>query len=297
MRPRVAAASCITDLPPANVSIPAALGTVHHPVSTAFDWQVMVSNTGGSSALNVRAELLVPPPVNVDDAFVTGGSCTSGAGMIICQIGNMAGGSTRAVQLVLRSDVVAANSISVRISAQNEAETGDNAGEGTIVIEPEADLGVTLQAPASAGANESFAVQFTVTNAAAIDAQDLEIALPLPTGVSLTEATVQGGSCSVRDNQIICGIASLAAGATAGGSLIARSSAGSLTLQAQVSGAYVDPNAANDTASVQVTVTAAPVPVAQTAGGGGGGGSVGALLLLALAAMRRLATRPNDRRS
>ena len=297
MRPRVATASCITDLPPANVSVPADLGTVRHPVSASFDWQVTVSNTGGSSALDVRAELLVPPPVSVDDAFVTGGSCTSGAGMIICQIGNMAGGSTRAVQLVLRSDVVAANSISVRISAQNEAPAGDNVGEGTIVIEPEADLGLTLQAPASIAANESFDAQFTVTNAAAIDAKELEIALTLPAGVSLAEASVQGGSCSAQNNQLICAIASLAAGGTARGSATLRASAGPVTLHAQVSGAYVDPNVANDTADAQVTVTAAPVPVAQSGGSGGGGGSIGALLLLALAALRRLAGGSTARRS
>lgn len=135
MRPRMQAASCIVALPPANLAIPADLGTVHQPLGTPFEWELTVTNSGGSPALGSHVELLVPPVVTVDDAWVAGGTCTSGAGAITCQMGDISGSATRVVHLTLRSDVVGTNSIAAHVGAQNDAQAANNDGSGTLVVD------------------------------------------------------------------------------------------------------------------------------------------------------------------
>lgn len=150
MRRNIQSASCINSLPPADIVIPADLGIVRRPVTQPFDWELAVSNAGGSSANDVRIEILVPPVVFVDDAYVVGGSCTSGAGVTLCQLGDVAGGASRLVHFTLRSDVVGSNSISAHVTARSQTQTSNDRGDGSIVIEPEADRGITLPGPTSA---------------------------------------------------------------------------------------------------------------------------------------------------
>lgn len=135
MQPRVQSASCITALSPADMSVPLDLGTLHKTVSTQFTWDVTVANTGGSIAVDSRIDLMVPPAVQVDDAWVAGGTCTSGAGTISCLLGDVPGSATRVIHLTLHSDEVGTNSISAHMSAQNDAQVANDEGSGTLVIE------------------------------------------------------------------------------------------------------------------------------------------------------------------
>lgn len=155
MRPRVYAAACITSLPPANVGVPRDLGTVHAPLAKAFDWQVEVLNEGGLIARDVRADLIVPPVVLIEDAYVTGGSCTSGAGTVQCRLGDLPGSASRAIHLRLRSEVAGANSISASVSSLEDATASNNHGDGTIVIASQAQEGPASEPPAQEPPNQA----------------------------------------------------------------------------------------------------------------------------------------------
>jgi hypothetical protein len=300
MRARSQAASCITNLPAANVTIPASLGVARHAVSQPFTWQLAVRNSGGVSARGVRAELSVPAAIEVEDVNVVGGSCTSGAGAIDCQLGDIGGGNTRTIQLELRSEVIGSHSIAAQIVADNDSTTADNSGSGQIGIEMQADVAVTLQGPASATANETFSVGFQVENAAQESAGNVAVVIDIPSGTSISTAALSNGSCTTQSGRVQCTLGPLAAGASASGTLSLKAlAAGSAALHAAVSGDYVDPNAANDTADLMITVgAAASVSTAGTAtaspGGGGGGGSIGLLLLLALAPLRQARAFPRS---
>ena len=134
MNLRAQAASCISTLPPANITIARDLGTTQQVASRPFEWQLEVRNAGGLVARNVRAELLVPPAMTIDHATVIGGSCTSGAGWIQCQMGDIAGGTSRTVVLGLHSDTPGTHSIAARVDADQDAQSWDNTGDGTITI-------------------------------------------------------------------------------------------------------------------------------------------------------------------
>lgn len=135
MRPRAQSASCIVAMPPADMSVALNLGTLHKTVSTQFTWDLTVSNVGGAIAVDSRIDLTVPPTVQIDDVWVAGGSCTSGAGAISCLLGDVPGAATRVIHLTLHSDVIGSNSVSAHMSAQNDAQAANDAGSGTLVIE------------------------------------------------------------------------------------------------------------------------------------------------------------------
>lgn len=135
MREKAQSASCIVVMPPADLSVPFDMGTVHQTVSTQFTWDLAVSNMGGAIAVDSRIDLAMPPTVQVDDVWVAGGTCTSAAGAISCLLGDVPGSATRVIHLTLHSDVVGANSVSAHMSAQNDAQAANDAGNGTLIIE------------------------------------------------------------------------------------------------------------------------------------------------------------------
>jgi hypothetical protein len=282
MRPRVSRSSCITPLPAADIAIEPDLGVLPRPVGRDFDWSITVSNAGGVTTTNARAEIVMPPVVTIQEAFVVGGSCISGAGVITCQLGQIAGGSSATINLILRSDVLGANDVSIRVSASNETQTSNNNGSATIQIEDEADLGIAVQAPASANNGTPFNVALTASNVSGIEARNITVTLSLPEGVTASTASLNGANCAIQSDAVTCPLDSLASGATVTGtaSLVA-STDGNALLEARIAGRYVDTAAGNDTATATINVTS-PTTARQSASSGGGGGSVGWPLLWAL---------------
>jgi hypothetical protein len=294
MLARVQSAQCITALPPADLAIDSDLGTLTRVVARPFAWELAVTNSGGSSATNARATLLVPPVVVVDEAWIAGGTCTSGAGIISCEMGDIPAGSIRVIHLTMRSDVIGSNSISARVSAQNDTEPNNDTGDGTIVIDPEADLAVTLQAPSTAQAGTTLTAAFSAANLAVIDAANVNVEITLARGLTAATAQITNGSCFVQPTVILCTLPSLPANTAVTGSFsLTTSTTGSATLQARVFGSYVDPEAANSSATASIAISeSATAPTTLPGRRKGGGGSFGILFLLGLGVlihMRRVA--------
>jgi len=198
------------------------------------------------------------------------------------------------VHLVLRSEVPGSNSISAQVEAQSDADLSNNSGAGTLIFAPEADLGISLQAPAQLESGTSANVSFTVDNQAPIDAADVTVNLAV-SGVTATAASLGAGTCSVAATSVTCTLSSLAAQSSLTGTLtITGSTAGSARIQASVSSSYVDPNNANDSSSSDLTVVESSETHAP-GNRGGGGGSSDALFLVSLAgllAVLRIVRRP-----
>ena len=286
MRPNIAEASCVTSLPAADLAVEPTFGVMRQAVGRGFEWNLSIANLGGLTTTNARAEIVMPPVIEVQEAFVIGGSCLSGAGMITCELGEIAGGSSTAINLILRSDVIGSNHVAVAVSTGNETQVANNSGDATIQIEPEADLALTLQAPASVANGASFNGSLSATNLSANPARNVTVTMTLPAGVTASAATFNGASCAIEDAFITCSLDSLASGGTVTGSVsLSAANRGDALLQARIAGATIDPVAANDSASATVAVVtsaAATTQSSSSSGGGGGGGSTGWPLLGAL---------------
>lgn len=279
----MAGASCVTPLPPADLAMAADLGEVRQPVGRAFEWELPVKNVGGKTSLSARIEVLVPSALQVLDAWFLGGTCTSGAGVVACELGEIAGGVTRSVNLTLRGTNPGTHTISAHIVAAVDAEIANNAGTGTIVLAPERDLGVALQAaPTPLFVGDMFSLDFEVFNATAEPAHLVSIDLRLPTHVAIASATLANGSCDLQT--LVCTIATLPADARASGTLrFVAQTEGTGEIALRVSGEHFDSNPSNDTAAQTIEIRAS-ASSAQTADGPrrSGGGAIGIPLALAL---------------
>jgi len=143
----ISTASCITSLPPADLSIAASLGTVRANAGRAVEWELPVTNLGGRASQQSHVEVLIPASLNATDVWVSGGSCTSGAGAISCDLGDVPGGSSRSLHLTLSGDALGSNSISAQISSASDADLLNNSAEGTVVIAAELETTTLQQAP------------------------------------------------------------------------------------------------------------------------------------------------------
>ncbi len=285
---RMQAASCLLPLSAPDLEIPTDLGTSSHAVGVPFDWTLSVSNKGGSTAYDSDVTLQVPPAVSVEEAFVAGGTCTSGGGRVQCKLGNIPAGGNRIVNLVLRSDVLGSNSISASVSTAGDQQRWNNAGDGTLIIDPEADLSVSAQAPASVVTGTSAVMSFTVTNSASIAVESVEVVTTVSGGVSVASGEIAGGTCTVSSGSARCVLPSLAAGQSVNGTLTLNTlTAGTAVLTATVSGRYIDPASANNAAEQSISVVS-PVTTTSAPRSKGGGGSSGLLLIAALGALARV---------
>jgi hypothetical protein len=281
-------ATCITSLPPADLSIASNLGDARADVGQTFEWDLPVANIGGRTIQNAHVEISIPTGATVLDAWIAGGTCTSGAGVVDCELGSMSGGSSRSVHLTLSGSAVGIGQISAAIVSLSDAQSANNTGAGTISIGPPLDLGVTLQTSASTIAiGASFSAAFDATNSADDAAANVSISFDLPQGVVVTAATLANGSCTIGPN-LVCSLPQLLAGASAQGTLtlVAQSSGGG-ALVARISSASIDPHTPNDSASqtievISATATSAASSVPTAAPRSGGGGAVGLHLLAAL---------------
>jgi hypothetical protein len=289
IRFNVQRAACIAPLPPANIGIAADLGTWRQPVGAPFDWTLPVVNRGGAAAFGVRADLTLPSSVAIEDAFVEGGTCLSGAGVIQCELGVVPGGASRSVNLRLRGNAVGAQTIAAAVSAYAEpaAAKSDNQGKGTLEIVPFTDIALRAEAPSQARTTESFELRFTLTNSGAHDVDTLRTAISLPAGLTASRAELAGGDCTIAADEIDCSLPTLQAGSAAAGTvrLEAGGESGERIVRLTAQGTHIDNDAANDTAEVKIEVvpftTSSPqAATASRSGGGGGALNLSTLLLL-----------------
>jgi hypothetical protein len=292
MRQRTQRASCITNLPPANVRIAGDLGVARRQLGASFKWRLPITNVGGLDSRRVHAELTLPTSLSIIDASVVGGSCVAGGGAVECELGDIAGGDVRMIELELDGSSAGSHIVTAHVTADHDLDRSDNDGSGTILVEAPADVSVRLRGPTSATANERFTVGFDVANVATDNAGTVTVRIDLPLGATIGSASLADGTCTSDAAGIECTLTPLGGGSTASGSVSLMAAAeGSAELHATVSGDYFDTNNANDTADLVVAVSGAAVlatqPPAPTGSGAGGGGSIGFLLLLALAPLHR----------
>jgi uncharacterized repeat protein (TIGR01451 family) len=133
-------------------------------------------------------------------------------------------------------------------------------GGGQVSLtEKPADLAITKvdsSDPITAGSDLTYTL--TVTNNGPNPATGVTVTDTLPSGLSAKSSTASQGSCS-GTTTVTCSLGDLASGASATVSIVVTTStAGTITNSASVSGNQPDPNSANNSATQQTTVAAAP---------------------------------------
>jgi uncharacterized repeat protein (TIGR01451 family) len=151
----------------------------------------------------------------------------------------------------------------VRSNQINDASGNDAAvviGGGQVSLtEKPADLAIAMvdsSDPSRAGRNLTYTI--TVKNNGPNPASGVKVTDTLPAGLSARSTSASQGSCS-GTTTITCSLGNLAVGGSATITIVVRpSAAGTITNRASVSGNQPDPNNANNSASQDTTISAAP---------------------------------------
>lgn len=149
MTQSVSAASCIATLPPADLAIE--LAPVPAPLlpNQRFTWSVLLRNAGGRMASEAVLQLTLPAALTVEGVSVPGASCSSGAGVVECSLGNVGVNESRTVTLELNAQSAGSFVVTAVAQANNETNTANNTASATFSITAAAATAPVLPPPAS----------------------------------------------------------------------------------------------------------------------------------------------------
>lgn len=138
IRRRMQSASCLVPAPVADISIAPDLGTRHAALGEIFDWSFIVSNLGTVAVDAGQVQIMVPASLQIANMRADNGSCTQGAGVVICTLNEMEANSKRTIDLRLQSSLTGNYQISASASASADADSSNDNGNANIVIDPPA---------------------------------------------------------------------------------------------------------------------------------------------------------------
>jgi len=284
----IANASCITPLPSVDMSfgldgpLPAVL--LGNTATVTFD----VVNAGTLPASNVTADFELPANVSLISAAASMGSCTDGAGMVNCAIGDVQGTTTITVTLTSDTVAVGSGTFNASVSADVDDDSTNNLSSLTLTVDPAVNLSITPPTARQVRVDQSTALTALIENTSILDATGVTLSATLSSGLRADSASWPLGSCTVSSNQVDCVGTNFAALSNVTLSLgVTALTEGAKTVNFSMSSTEDEASPANNSASVTVNVSA---PAQEESGGGGAG--LWLLTLLGLLALRRRALLP-----
>jgi hypothetical protein len=126
IEPEVQAAACISAVAFADGQLSATPGTVNTPVDQAATFAVTMNSVGGLALDGTMVTIAIPATITVDSATPTGGTCSTGAGAVTCDLGSVAAGTSRRIDLTVRGAQNGSFVAAVTLAATNDADVQNN---------------------------------------------------------------------------------------------------------------------------------------------------------------------------
>jgi uncharacterized repeat protein (TIGR01451 family) len=228
-------------------------------VGQVLTYTIVVHNEGPdpATAVSLADEL----PLGLSFQSATPASCTSGV-EVSCNLGVIQPGQANDVDVAIVTTVTAQAPPTITntatVSSPDDTNTANDSSEVLTTVVPVADLMVTMTAvPDPVVAGELLTYTLDVKNRGPSTATTVAVTDTLPAGAGFVVAST---GCAEASGEVTCEVGTLEIGQTATLNITVRpQSTGSLTNEASVASEVTDPDSANDSASVGVTVLSPPV--------------------------------------
>jgi hypothetical protein len=135
MAPLVASASCLATLSPADLALPASLGTHDALTGADFDWRFDVTNQGDVAATDARITVELTPAVDFVSASADGGDCVVQASLATCDFASVQAGESAELSLVVRSASAGTISAHAEVVAAGDASRSNDESDGTLRVQ------------------------------------------------------------------------------------------------------------------------------------------------------------------
>ncbi|HHW84988.1 MAG TPA: DUF11 domain-containing protein, partial [Chloroflexi bacterium] len=227
-------------------------------------YQIVVTNTGPSAAQNAVITDTLPTGTSYSGSSVF---CTESAGVVRCEVGDLAAGATTAVLVQVRASAALTDSASVTNTVRTSSATTDpvsgnnsftttttvNQASGSVV-----DLAISKDATASVIAGERVTYTLVITNNGPATATAVSVVDALPADVSFVSAAANisatcnsGVTCLLGDLGVNAPVTITIVGVVASDVM----SGTTLVNRAQVASANPESDPVNNTASASTGVT------------------------------------------
>jgi uncharacterized repeat protein (TIGR01451 family)/fimbrial isopeptide formation D2 family protein len=255
--------------PGADMSITDTADDANPAQQQDITYTLSYANHGPSTAHNAIVIDTLPAGTtfkSVDDA-----DCVASSGVVTCHEGTIASGASGDIRLVASADQLGVLHDAATVSADEpDPDSSNNSASADVTDGPTADLTLTKTTSTPDVADDGvITYSLAVHNAGPSAAGDVVLTDPLPSGESLVDATMPGGSCAEILSTVTCTIAQVDVGGLVAATLDVRAGvalANSTVINtATVAADEVDTNpSASQTSSVPVNVgPATDLPVVQ----------------------------------
>jgi uncharacterized repeat protein (TIGR01451 family) len=228
---------------------------------TTLTYTLTVDNAGPDDATGVTVTDTLPGSVTYQSYSASQGSCGQAAGIVTCDLGNIANGNGATVTIDVIPQVPGSiSNTAVVDSDQADPNTGNNSATEPTTVNAETDLSISkTDSDDPADRDVNFTYTITVTNNGPSTATGVTVTDPLPAQMSFVSATPDQGSCGYVNPTVTCNLGTLASGSTADVAIVVNPTieGGPYSNTADVTGNETDLNLVNNSATENTTVQAA----------------------------------------
>ncbi len=244
-------------------------GFVGQPMPVSIEVVSVGNRASASAVVTLTADLAL----QVLGAVVANGTCSTGPGTATCDLGPLASGERRRVELNLQGSAPGQYSMSAAIATPLDSNPANDTSVVSLTFNSGADGALTISPAVLSGEEgrlQRASVLLTTSGTQALAGVTVLVTVPADV-LTVVAATADQGTCVETAGGVTCALGDVAPGTTHRVDLDVRGTrAGTTAIEARLT-AGNDGNASNDRGSASVSVAA----VASTGSGGQGGGSRG----------------------
>ncbi len=205
MQAEAAVAACVAALPAVDVSVQAVGQGSNVLLGATSDLEYEVTSNGTLDVAGVLAHFSLPNLLSLESVTTSVGSCTSGAGVVDCDLGDMAGLASVSVTLAVTPNTLGSGTLMASVSTTGiDERPSNNQISVQVSVDPAVDLVANAPTSATVFIDDSTLVSVPLNNASQINATDATASITLETGLRADSATWSIGSCTVTAQQIDC---------------------------------------------------------------------------------------------
>lgn len=135
MQPVIDAASCIAPLAFSDAALTVAPAAINSQVDQLVTFAVNVSSVGTQQVIGAIVTVTVPAAITVDSAVPTAGSsCSTGAGMVTCDLGNLPGSSSRRIDFSVRGTQAGSFTSAATLASSTDNNAQNNDADVTFTV-------------------------------------------------------------------------------------------------------------------------------------------------------------------
>jgi len=198
--------SCVTALPTVDMSISlnGQSATILLGANTVLSYDI--NQNGTDPATNVTADFTLPVTLSLDSVTTSLGTCSSGAGFVNCDLGDVPGLSNNTIDFTTTPTSVGPGLLSATVTSDMNPDErpGNNQVDLLLTVDPAVDLVVNTPTAPTIKIDESTTISAVLENRSILPVIGATLTVTLSNGLQINSATWSIGTCTIAIQQIDC---------------------------------------------------------------------------------------------